>query len=37
MRVPGRLRITWQDDNTLRMDVDAGVQIRVLYFGAATN
>ena len=24
MRMPGRLHITWQDDNTLRIDTDAG-------------
>jgi hypothetical protein len=34
MRVPGRLRIGWQDDNTLRVDTDAGMQTRVLHFGA---
>ena len=27
--------ITWQDDNTLRVDVDAGQQTRLLHFGAA--
>src|SRR5262245_6697440 len=26
MRVPGRLHITWQDANTLRIDTDAGTQ-----------
>jgi hypothetical protein len=35
MRVPGRLRIGWQDDNTLRVDTDAGMQTRVLNFAAA--
>jgi hypothetical protein len=34
MRVPGRVRITWQDDNTLRIDTDAGAQTRSLRFGA---
>src|SRR6478752_812324 len=34
MRVPGRLHITWQDDNTLRIDADAGTQTRLLRFGA---
>lgn len=34
MRVPGRLHITWQDDNTLRIDTDAGTQTRVFRFGA---
>ena len=32
MRVPGRLHITWQDDNTLRIDTDAGTQTRLLAF-----
>ena len=35
MRVPGRLHITWQDDNTLRIDADAGTQTRLLRFGAS--
>jgi hypothetical protein len=35
MRVPGRLHITWQDENTLRIDTDAGSQRRVFHFGAA--
>jgi hypothetical protein len=33
LRVPGRLHITWQDDQTLRMDADAGKQTRILHFG----
>jgi hypothetical protein len=32
---PTRLHITWQDDQTLRMDTDAGTQTRVLRFGSA--
>ncbi|MEP7304326.1 MAG: hypothetical protein ABJA98_02290 [Acidobacteriota bacterium] len=32
MRVPGRVHITWQDDQTLRVDVDAGTQTRLLHF-----
>jgi hypothetical protein len=32
MRVPGRLHITWQDDNTLRIDTDAGTQTRLFHF-----
>jgi hypothetical protein len=35
MRVPGRVHITWQDDNTLRIDTDAGTQTRLFVFGAA--
>ncbi len=33
MTLPERLRVTWQDDNTLRMDIDAGMQTRALRFG----
>jgi hypothetical protein len=32
MRQPGRLHITWQDDNTLKLEFDAGTQTRLLYF-----
>jgi hypothetical protein len=32
MRRPGRLHITWQDDNTLRIDTDEGTQTRLLHF-----
>jgi hypothetical protein len=34
MRVPGRLRVTWENDTTLRIDTDAGTQTRRLHFGA---
>src|SRR5437879_9811967 len=33
MRVPGRLHITWQDDNTLKIETDARTQTRLLHFG----
>lgn len=33
MRVPGRLRISWQDENTLKIETDAGMQTRLLHFG----
>ncbi len=33
MRVPERLRITWADDNTLRVETDAGEQTRLFHFG----
>lgn len=33
MRVPGRLHITWQDGNALRIETDAGQQMRLLHFG----
>lgn len=32
MRLPLRLHITWQDDNTLRIESDAGEQTRMLQF-----
>jgi hypothetical protein len=35
MRVPGRLRVTWQDDTTLKIETDAGTQTRLFRFGAA--
>src|SRR5205814_1826453 len=37
MRVPGRLHITWQDDNTLQIDTDAGTQTRLLHFNVAAQ
>lgn len=33
MRIPGRLHITWQDDNTLKVETDAGTQTRLFQFG----
>jgi hypothetical protein len=36
MRVPGRLHIAWQDPNTLRVETDAGQQIRLFHFGGWT-
>ena len=35
MRLPGRLHITWENENTLRIDIDAGTQTRRFHFGAA--
>jgi len=35
MQRPGRLHITWEDDNTLRIDADSGTQTRFLHFGRA--
>ena len=37
MRVPGRLRITWENDTTLKLETDAGTQTRLLRFGAAAS
>jgi hypothetical protein len=33
MRIPARLHVVWQDDNTLRVEIDAGRQTRLLHFG----
>ncbi len=35
MRVPTRLHITWVNDNSLRVDTDAGTQTRTFYFNGA--
>ena len=32
MRMPGRFRISWEDDETLRIDTDEGEQTRLLRF-----
>jgi hypothetical protein len=32
MRVPGRLHITWENEDTLKIDADAGLQTRLLHF-----
>lgn len=32
MREPTRLRISWDDENTLRMETDAGMQVRLFHF-----
>ena len=37
MRVPGRVHITWQDDETLRLDTDAGMQTRLFRFAPARS
>ena len=35
MRVPGRLHISWENDNTLRVETDAGKQTRLFHFGSS--
>jgi hypothetical protein len=35
MRVPGRAHITWPDENTLKLDFDAGTQTRTFHFNGA--
>ena len=37
MREPGRLQITWQDDSTLKIETDAGMQTRLLRFAVPGN
>jgi hypothetical protein len=36
MRAPTRLRISWLDPNTLKVETDYGMQTRLLHFGAWT-
>jgi hypothetical protein len=36
LRVPGRLHITWVDDNTLKVEMDAGTQTRTFHFNSTT-
>jgi len=33
VRQPGRIHITWEDDNTLKAEFDAGTQTRLFHFG----
>ncbi len=33
LRQPGHLHFTWQDDETLKMEMDAGKQTRMFHFG----
>jgi len=37
MRQPGRLRISWQDPSTLKLEFDAGTQTRLLMFDRAAQ
>jgi hypothetical protein len=32
MRVPGRVHISWADENTLKVETDAGTQTRLFHF-----
>ncbi|HKE82219.1 MAG TPA: hypothetical protein VKB50_00625 [Vicinamibacterales bacterium] len=34
MRMPGRVRISWNDENTLKVETEAGTQTRLLQFSA---
>jgi hypothetical protein len=33
MRMPGRIRISWQDDTTMKVEAEAGTQTRLFVFG----
>ncbi len=35
MRLPGRVRMTWEDDTALKIETEAGTQTRMLRFGDA--
>ena len=35
MRLPGRLRTTWENDNALRIETDAGAQTRRFFFNSS--
>jgi hypothetical protein len=37
MRVPGRVHVTWRDENTLQIEMDAGTQTRLLHFGESPS
>jgi len=37
MRVAGRVHVTWQDEETLKIETDAGTQTRLLHFGDAAQ
>ena len=34
MHLPGRLRISWENDNTLKVETDTGQQTRIFNFGS---
>ena len=35
MRVPGRIRVSWENDTALKVETEAGTQARLFHFGAA--
>jgi hypothetical protein len=37
MRLPVRLHVTWQDDSTLKVDIDNGQQTRLFHFNRASQ
>ena len=34
MRVPGRVRVSWENETTLKVETEAGTQTRLFHFGA---
>lgn len=36
MRLPSRVQISWEDDDTLRLDIDTGMQTRLFHFSDAS-
>jgi hypothetical protein len=36
-RLPGRVRLSWQDDNTLKAEFEAGNQVRLFHFRAMAH
>ncbi len=37
MRLPLRIHVTWEDDDTLKLETDAGQQTRLFNFDNATQ
>jgi hypothetical protein len=37
MQRPGRLHVSWKDENTLQIDADSGAQTRILHFGQGSD
>jgi hypothetical protein len=37
MQMPGRIHITWQDEETLKIETDAGAQARLFHFAGAPS
>jgi len=35
MRLPGRIRVSWQSDTVMKMELEAGTQTRLFHFGSA--
>lgn|SRR6185437_11615139 len=37
MRVPGHLHVSWQDDQTMKMEIDTGQQTRLFHFARSAD